>query len=344
MTIDHLTNLLSFFFTAMSGTAIIAGLWAYAILHMRGVLGWAGWRWLFLIEGLMTLTAGLASFFMMPSSIVQTKTWFRPKGWLTDRQTKIAVNRILRDDPAKGDMNNREAITFRGLWRAVCDYDLWPLYAIGVIVHIPTSPPSHYLTLTLRTLGFSTYNTNLLTIPNSAFHIMTLILVTFLSERTNERTFVALLQPLWTLPCIIAFRFWHGALKDPWHTYALAVVLLSYPYCQAILVGWCSRNSNSVGTRTMSAIFFSMCTQIGTICASNIYRQDDRPLYHRGNTNLIIVNIAVIVLFLATKCYYVMKNRSRDRKWNAMTLEQQMEYKISTSLTGSKRLDFRFAH
>ena len=98
---------------------------------MRGVAGWAGWRWLFLIEGLITLCVGLASFFMMPASAVQTKAWFRPNGWFTDREVSIVVNRVLRDDPSKGDMHNRQAITPRRLWNAAKDYDLWPLYAIG---------------------------------------------------------------------------------------------------------------------------------------------------------------------------------------------------------------------
>ena len=38
----------------------------------------------------------------MPASAVQTKTWFRPKGWFTDRELGIVVNRVLRDDPSKG--------------------------------------------------------------------------------------------------------------------------------------------------------------------------------------------------------------------------------------------------
>lgn len=41
---------LSFFWTAMSIADIIAGFLAYGLLHMRGVQGQAGWRWLFLIE------------------------------------------------------------------------------------------------------------------------------------------------------------------------------------------------------------------------------------------------------------------------------------------------------
>ena len=60
----------------------------------------------------------------------------------------IATTRILRDDPTKvrsssfgvagaladmspcnqGDMHNREGLSLKRLWQAVCDYDLWPLY------------------------------------------------------------------------------------------------------------------------------------------------------------------------------------------------------------------------
>lgn len=59
-------------------------------------------RWLFLIEGSITFFIGLASFFKMPASAVETKTWFRPRGWFSNREVNIVVNRVLRDDPSKG--------------------------------------------------------------------------------------------------------------------------------------------------------------------------------------------------------------------------------------------------
>jgi len=110
---------------------------------------------------------------MMPASAVQTKSWFRPKGWFTDREVGIVVNRVLRDDPSKGDMHNRQAITFGRLWEALKDYDLWPLYAIGLIEFIPSVPPTQYITLTLRGLGFTPFTTNLLTIPYVSFPFYT---------------------------------------------------------------------------------------------------------------------------------------------------------------------------
>jgi hypothetical protein len=41
---------LGFFWTAMSIADVLSALLAYGLLHMRGVLGQSGWRWLFLIE------------------------------------------------------------------------------------------------------------------------------------------------------------------------------------------------------------------------------------------------------------------------------------------------------
>jgi hypothetical protein len=124
----------------------------------------------------------------------------------------------------------------------------------------------------------------------------------------------------------------------------VTTVLLSYPYCHAILVGWTSKNSNNVGSRSVSAAFYNMAVQLGNICANFIYRTDDKPLYHRGNTQLLIINLASIAIFILTKIYYVTKNKIRDRKWSAMTPEEQHDYKVNTQLSGSRRLDFRFAH
>ncbi|KAK2615144.1 hypothetical protein N8I77_001920 [Diaporthe amygdali] len=335
---------LGFFWTANSLTGIATSLLAFALLHMDGIKGLAGWRWLFLIEGLVTCTVGMASFFLMPASAVQTKTWFRPDGWFTDREERIVVNRVLRDDPSKGDMHNRMPITPQRLWRAMTDYDLWPLYAMASVIFIPTNPPEHYLTLTLRELGFDPFVTNLLVIPSTAMGILTLLAITWVSEHIDERGFVSMIQGIWSLPCLLALRFWPGTMTDAWGTYAVVTVLLSFPYCQAIVVGWTSKNSGSVRTRAISASVFSMMKQVGSIASSNIYREDDKPLYRRGNSVLIGINMLAIVLFLFTKCYYVMRNRWKAQRWESMSEGERRDYLEYTKDLGNKRLDFRFAH
>jgi len=120
---------------------------------------------LFLLEGILTFVIGVWSVFAMAPSPTQTRALWRPKGWFTEREEKIMVNRILRDDPSKSDMHNRQAITLKLLWESLCDYDLWPIYIIGLTFSIPAGPPDQYLTLTLRQLGFDTFESNLLSIP-----------------------------------------------------------------------------------------------------------------------------------------------------------------------------------
>lgn len=51
---------------------------------------------------------GIASWFYLPPSPTQTASKLRGKdGWFTVHEEKIMVNRVLRDDPSKGDMHNR---------------------------------------------------------------------------------------------------------------------------------------------------------------------------------------------------------------------------------------------
>lgn len=94
----------------------------------------------------------------------------------------------------------------------------------------------------------------------------------------------------------------------------------------------------------MSAACYNVCVQLGNIIAANIYRADDAPLYRRGNGVLIGINVLAILLFLFTKFYYVSRNRWKDRKWQAMSVDERKDYLETTKDVGNRRLDFRFAH
>lgn len=342
-TSKELSIRLSFFWTGLYLVNIITSLLAFGLLRIHAG-GLAGWRWLFIIEGLITLCIGLASFFRMPASAVSTKKWFRPNGWFTDREEKIVVNRVLRDDPYKGDFHNRQAITPYTLFKCLSDFYMWPIYAIGLLAYIGDSPEGTYLTLTLRHLGFTPFNTNLLTIPVNVLKMILLLSFSWLSEKINERSLISIIQPLWVLVLLIALRFYPESGINVWCTYTILVLLLGGPYIHAVVVAWTSRNSNTVSQRTVSAAMYNMCVQAGGVAATQIYRKDDAPYYHRGNVQLIIISGASIALLILTKVFYVTINKRRDKKWNAMSKEEREDYSQNSPDVGSRRLDFRFAH
>lgn len=327
-TTAELTIRLSFFWVALTTTTIIGSLIAAGVLQMRGINGWGGWQWLFLIEGtqpsivvhesllthctsgIVTLCVGIFAAFWLPPSPTQTAGGIRGKGWFSEREETIIVSRVLRDDPTKSSMHNREAIGFKELWRSLTDFDHIPLYLLGVTTYIAPNTVNAYFTLTLKSLcvapservrchadvdlhsGFSTFHTNLLTIPPNVLfsksaeidkaHILFLIFilavlnnlgVSFLSRKVKERGLVASIGSWWLLIGFIALV---AVPNDTavWSKYAIFVIILGYPYAhpselfslirrfgsylspRIVLVSWNSAISGSVRTRSVSA---SLC-------------------------------------------------------------------------------------
>ncbi|ROV98043.1 hypothetical protein VMCG_07076 [Cytospora schulzeri] len=342
---SELSIRLGYFWTGMNLADIISSFLAYGLLHMRGVAGYAGWRWLFLIEGVFTLIVGLLAYGLMPAGPCQTASWFRgKKGWFDEREQTIIVNRVIREEPSKSDMHNREPVTPKLLWQSLQDFDLWPLYLIGLVFQVPMTPESQYLSLTLKGAGFGTFETNLLMIPSYIGRTITMLMLTYLGEIWNELTFTAMIGQIWALPlliCMVALELGGG---NRWVLYAVVMLIVSSPGAHPIQVGWNSRNANAVRSRTVSAACYNMFVQGGGIIASNIYRDDDKPLYRRGNKVLLGICCMNIGLYLLTKAYYVFRNKQRDKKWNALSEDERLEYLSSTTDQGNKRLDFRFQH
>ncbi len=112
----------------------------------------------------------------------------------------------------------------------------------------------------------------------------------------------------------------------------------------AILVALTSRNAGSVRTRTVGSSLYNMAVQASNIISSQIYRNDDKPYYYKGNKALLGIVAWNIVIFVGAKIYYVRKNAQRDDIWFGMTREERVEYLQTTEDKGNKRLDFRFAH
>lgn len=67
----------SFFFSSTSLAGAFGGLIASGISKMNGIRGYAAWRWIFILEGILTCVVALLLFFIIPNFPEEAR-WLRP--------------------------------------------------------------------------------------------------------------------------------------------------------------------------------------------------------------------------------------------------------------------------
>lgn len=136
------------------------------------------------------------------------------------------------------------------------------------LINLPQSrlDPHNYLTLTLRSLGFNTIQSNLLSIPAYAIGAIGLLSTTYLSEAINSRVLSTVILQFWALPLLIVlYTFTENTPQ--WSYFTVVSLIVGSPFVHPIQVAWTSRNSNSVRTRTISACMYNVSFQAGYIIA-----------------------------------------------------------------------------
>lgn len=104
-------------FTGLIAAGVFAGL--------DGVRGLAGWRWLFLLEGVFTFAVGILGFWLLPNTPLTTR-------WLSPEEQQLAHSRMEQDYVSDGP---RDATSLEGLQQAARDPRAW-LFALMQMFHL----------------------------------------------------------------------------------------------------------------------------------------------------------------------------------------------------------------
>lgn len=167
------------------------------------------------------------------------------------------------------DLGISEGLSLKQFWYCLTDYHLYPIFLLGLSWLLPTVPMNQYLTLILKSAGYGTFQTNLLTIPAYVLFIVNLLVVTWVSEKINERFLLATVSQWWSMIMLIALETL-PANRSPWATWILSVLVYAQPYCHALIVAITSRNAGTVRTRTVASALYNMCVQASNIIGSNV--------------------------------------------------------------------------
>lgn len=225
------------------------------------------------------------------------------------------VNRILRDDPAKGLTLLQEPATWQDIKSTWLDPSLWGLYLIGLIAYIPATPVQGYITLTLGDLGFKTFDINMLTIPSAVLQIITMLLLARSSRYFNERTLHCMFGEFWVMPLLVALITLPDGGRQ-WGRYSLVTLISGYPYFHPIVTSWISENTFDVKKRAIAAATYNVIVQVGSLIGSQIYRDYQKPYYKIGNMSLVSIAALALVVFFVQRVVLVSLNKKKEEKWS----------------------------
>ncbi|MBI5480132.1 MAG: MFS transporter [Deltaproteobacteria bacterium] len=122
------------FMTAIGLSLVVGGPVSGVILDgLHGRWGWAGWQWLFLLEGLPSVVLGFVTFAFLPDRPADVR-------WLSDAE-KAAIDEALRAAPAAEPQHDRhtlrEALADGRVWLLATIYFAFAMGLYGLTLWVP---------------------------------------------------------------------------------------------------------------------------------------------------------------------------------------------------------------
>ncbi|KAE9404474.1 MFS general substrate transporter [Gymnopus androsaceus JB14] len=283
----------------------LGGLFAAGILTgLEGARGIRGWRWLFIIEGSITVSFGMLLPFILadyPSSTT----------WLSDRERVIAQGRLVTDvgilDNPEADEKSGTGI-LRGVWLAMSDIKVWAM-AFMYFTYIMGLSFASYMPTITATLGFSTEITLLLTFPPWAFATLYALANSWNSDRTGD-------------------KFWHisGAYGFAILGYIVALSANSvagkyislFGMCMGysggiIILGWISTSiPRPPIKRAASIAFINAFANIGQIPTSYLWPTKWGGRYWQSFATEICLMVLSLIIAFGYRQYLISQNKKLD--------------------------------
>jgi MFS family permease len=262
-----------------------SGILSYGIGEMRGTAGYSGWRWIFIIEGCITVALGLLGFFLIVNFPDKAK-------FITEEERAIVMGRLNAD---RGDAED-DHITFRKCLLHMKDWKMCYLSFIYVCNTLPCYGMSYFISVILRGFGYSVGMSQLLTAPPFCAAMIIQLVTSWFSDHYHIRSPFILGHALFT---VVGFGMMVGS-NDNAVKYAGAIIgVIGCQPNQAFLLSYLQNNIVGTSKRAVaSAMQIGGCA-IGGIIASTVFRQQDAPKYLPGlAVTLSMVSIMFLMLIL----------------------------------------------
>ncbi|KAF1844242.1 pantothenate transporter liz1 [Cucurbitaria berberidis CBS 394.84] len=231
--------------------------------NMDGTHGLRAWRWVFILEGIITVIIAFTAFFILPN-------FPRTTSWLTEEERQLAVYR-LQEDIGEDDWTSAESQTFfHGLKLALMDIKTW-VFTILLLSIVSSASVTNFFPTVVKTLGYDNIHTLLLTAPPYVLAVITTYLNAWHADRTGERL-LHIILPL----CVgVAAFILCAATHSTAPRYVAMMLMVPGVYTgYVVALAWISNSMPRPPAKRAAALaFINAISNTSSIYASYMYPQ-----------------------------------------------------------------------
>lgn len=307
----ELAHRIAWFYAGSSVANMFGGLLAAGVLgNLEGAHGIAGWRWLFIIEGTITVGIALIAAVFLPNFPATSK-------WLSEEERNFAQWRLV-DDAKETDTASSVSIK-DGLMLALKDYRLY-IFILFQHISLLTQTFQYFFPTIVKTLGCSKIATLLLTAPVWFLTFLVSLGVTYTSGKTGDRSIhiICLLMVSCVGNIIVVSTLNTGA-----RFFAMFLMPLGAVSAYQIIITWVANSFPRPLVKRSAAI--AICNMIGN--ASNIYGPylypaSEGPRYLAGGAAVAGLCLAVAGLAFLLRLIHIKENKKLEALENDNTIRE----------------------
>ncbi|KAI5120278.1 hypothetical protein M0805_005335 [Coniferiporia weirii] len=278
------------------GSMMAAGI----LSNMEGKRGIRGWRWLFFIEGAITMSVGLLSMWALPDFPVNTR-------WLSSAERHLAQVR-LAEDAGEADEDLAEDSLFSGFKMAIKDVKVHIFAVMTLSQLLGLSFLNFFPTLT-STLGFNTTISLLLAAPPWIWATVVCCLDSLHADRSGER-FLHTIGP-WC-GVIIGYIIAISTFSIGGRYFSLFLMASGHTGF-SLTLAWVSNTIHRPPAKRAAAIgIVNGFGNIGSLIGSFVWKAEWGPQYHQSMEIGIASLVLSISLAFVMRCILKQENKQLD--------------------------------
>ncbi|KAJ5902579.1 hypothetical protein N7495_003107 [Penicillium taxi] len=304
----------SLFFYGQMFAAATSQLISAGLLQLHGKAGFQGWRWIFLVEGLITIFIGIVFTLFVPPkagdgrALVSLGRW----SYFNERESHIIVNRVLLDDPRKA--RGHIQISGSDIWKTVKQPRIIQHFLVTLVSMSGFQGLAQYTPTLIKSLGFTSVRANALASVPIYCGIIWMTILSVGSDWTGHRGPFVLISITWNLISYACLRTMPRT-DGQWHKYGVIVVAnISYCSMHILNIGWLSFYCKTPQERSVAMAIVVMGANLAGIAGSQIFRSADAPKYLKGLTAITALAAASWVITASLGVQYFLIRRKAAQK------------------------------